>query len=328
MTIINKNFFLKSACLMTAVGLCMSAPVSSHAKDNDVIHLLVPFPPGGQGDLVARFVANELANRMQKKVVVENKPGANTIVAAQALARSPADGSYLMLTSDATLVTNPHLYKNLSYKPSDFVPISRVVDLPLVLIASTTTKPSNAKEVIEAAKQEPKKYTFGSIGVGSTQQLGMELFKSMAQIEINHIPYGGGAPAMNDVSGGRINYFLAGLRTASNYIDSKKAKPIGLTGGKQTDLLPGVPTISESGLPGFEMSAWLGVLAPAKLSPELVQKFQTQLVNIAKDEKLQEKWHQLGGIPIGSTSDEFKEFIKKDSARWEKVIKSAGIKSE
>lgn len=314
------------ALAICMLGAGLSAP--SRAQDKDVIHLLVPFPTGGQGDSVARFIGNELATRMKRTVVVENKAGANTIIAAQALAKAPADGTYIMVASDATLVANQSLYTKLPYNQSDFVAISQIVELPLVLVASTTTKPSTVKELIVAAKAEPGKYSYASIGVGSTQQLGMEMFASMAGVKLNHIPYKGGGPAMTDLAGGHVNYFLSGLSTAATFIQSGKVKAIGLTGDQRSDLLPGVPTIAEAGVPGFKMGAWLGVIAPAKTPAAVVKEYEGHLKNIANDPALQGKWKQLGGIPIGSSSTEFQAFIKRDTAVWAKIISQAGIKAE
>lgn len=328
MNTVSRRISLKAGIAIAICLLGAGLSATSQAQDKDVIHLLVPFPPGGQGDSVARLVGIELAARMKKTVVVENKAGANTIIAAQALARAPADGTYIMVTSDATLVTNPSLYPSLPYSQSDFVAISQIVELPLVLVASTETKPGTVKEVISAAKAEPGKYSYASIGMGSTQQLGMEMLSSMAGIKLNHIPYKGGGPAMADLAGGHVNYFLSGLGTAATFVQSGKVKAIGLTGDQRSDLLPGVPTIAEAGVPGFKMGAWLGVIAPAKTPAALIQEYQGHLMKMAKDPALQPKWKQLGAIPVGNSSSEFQAFIKRDAAVWSKIITQAGIKAE
>lgn len=316
------------AALLAVFLLSGSVTVHAQLSEQKPIRLVVPYPPGGAADGVARILGIALQERLKRTVIVDNKPGASTIVGAEYVARSAPDGNTLLLTTESTLATNPSLYPKLPYAPSDFSPISLVVDMPMVLVAGTNVKASNITQVIETARRAPSESTYASIGSGSPQHLSMELLQRMAGVKMTHVPYRGGGPAMSDVAGGQVEYFFAAIGTAMPFIDSGRIKAIGLTGTKHSPLLPGVSTISETGLPGYESSVWLGLLAPAGMSKDMLNQLQAQVAEIVRSPHLQANWSKLGVIPVGNTQEEFKEKIREDTNKWGKLIRDAAIKPE
>ncbi|MES2415440.1 MAG: tripartite tricarboxylate transporter substrate binding protein [Pseudomonadota bacterium] len=317
-----------AAWVPIAVVCSFTVPCVAQIADQRPLRIVVPYPPGGTADGVARLLSIALQDRLKRTVIVDNKPGASTIVGAEFVAHSAPDGNTLLLTTESTLATNPSLYQKLPYSQSDFVPLSLVVDMPMVLVANTKVKANNVAQVIENARRSPSESTYASIGAGSPQHLSMALFDRMAGTRMTHVPYRGGSPAMSDVAGGQVDYFYAAIGTAVPFLESGRMKAIGLTGTKRSPLLPGVPTIAESGLPGYESSVWLGLLAPAGMSKEKVAQLETEIAQIVRSPQLQGSWNKMGVVPIGNTSAEFREKIRIDAEKWGKLIRETGIKAD
>ncbi|UUX95326.1 tripartite tricarboxylate transporter substrate binding protein [Aquabacterium sp. J223] len=315
--------------VMMGIAVALGAMGGAHAQEVRPLRIIVPFAPGGAGDVVARAIAPGLSERLQRPVLVENKPGASTILAADMVAKSAPDGNTLLMTTEATVAINPALMPKLPYDPvKDFVPITKVVDMPLVLVAGPKNDLATVEQVIERARRSPGQLSYASVGAGSPQQLAMVLFNRLSRTEMNHIPYKGGAPAVGDVVGGQVDFFFAAIGTAGPHVASGKLRPIGLTGTRRHPALPQVPTIAEAGLPGYETSVWLGLLAPAGTPPAVVARLQSEVARLVIEPALRERWLALGAEPVASTPAAFAESIRSDAENWGRVIREAQIKAE
>lgn len=314
--------------LATSMLALSQVETPAWSAEDKPIRLIVPYPPGGAADAVARLLGVSLAAQLNRSVFVENKPGASTILAAETVVHAPADGNTLFLTTESTLATNPSLYPKLPYSATDFSPISLVVDMPMVLVASAHAKANTVADVISIARSAPGKSTYASIGAGSPQHLSMELFNRMAGVTMTHIPYRGGSPALTDLAGGHVDYFFAALGTALSFGSSGRLKMIGLTGSSRSLLMPGVPTISEAGLGGYESSVWLGLLAPAGMSKQKIDELYSAVSLVVNSPQQNSTWEKLGVLPVGSTPAAFASKIEADSLKWGKLINDAGIKPD
>jgi tripartite-type tricarboxylate transporter receptor subunit TctC len=321
---------IKRLFLYAAVVVGIASPVV-RAQSTEVkpLRIVVPFAPGGAGDVVARTIAPGLSERLQRPVLVENKPGASTVLAAELVRASPPDGSTVLMTTEATLAINPSLIAKLPYDPvRDFLPVTMVVDMPLVLVAGPKTDAANVEQVIERARKSPGQLSYASVGAGSPQQLAMVLFNRMSQTQMNHIPYKGGAPAVTDLVGGQVDFFFAAIGTAAPHLASGKLKAIGLTGTQRHRSLPQVPTIAESGLPGYESSVWLGLLAPAGTPTSAITRLQSEVAELLLQPSVRERMLALGAEPVGSAPAAFADRIRGDTEKWSRVIREAQIKAD
>lgn len=320
--------FKISGLLVAFFATCMASFAAYGQSADRPIRIVVPYPAGATADSVARVLSQALREKWGRTIIVDNKPGASTIVGAEYVAHAAPDGETLLLTTESTLATNPSLYPKLPYTSKDFVPITQVVDLPMVLIAGAGVKANTVKDVIKEAQDKPDTATFASIGSGSSQHLSMVLFSKLAKVSMVHIPYRGGSPAIADVAGGHVEYFLSAIGTAVPFIKSGKVKAIGLTGMARSPLLPGTPTIAESGLPGYESSVWLGLLGPRGLPQDKIAKIQSDVAAVVKAPGTQAMWAKLGVTPMATSPAEFGAKIQSDANKWGALIRSAGIKPE
>jgi tripartite-type tricarboxylate transporter receptor subunit TctC len=315
--------------LLGGLLMAIACHVGAQAQDSKPLRLVVPFAPGGAGDVVARAIAPGLSERLQRPVIVENKPGASTALAADLVAKSAPDGNTLLLTTEATLAINPALMQKLQYDPvKDFVPVTLVVNMPLVLVAGPKNDLSTVEQVIAKARKAPGELSYASVGGGSPQQLAMVLFNRMSGTSMNHVPYKGGAPAMSDVVGGQVDFFFGAIGTAAPHLASGRIRAIGQTGLQRHSSLPQIPTIAEAGLPGYETSVWLGLLAPAGTPQAQIDRLQAEVSRLIREASLKDRWIALGADPVGNTPAAFAEVIRKDVERWGRVIKEAQIKAD
>jgi tripartite-type tricarboxylate transporter receptor subunit TctC len=296
---------------------------------NKPIRWIVPFPPGGAMDVMARALAEKSSKSLGQAVVIENKPGAGGNIGADFVARSDADGYTMMITSIG-MATNKYLYPKLSYDPvKDFSPVSLIAIVPNVLVTNATQpNVKTVSDVIANAKAQPGKLTYASAGNGSSIHLAGEVFTSMAKIDMQHIPYKGSNPAVTDLLGGQVNYMFDSITSAKPHIDSGKLRPIGITTSKRSKALPNVPTIAESGLPGYEVTPWFAVFVPAATPKPIVNKLNAALLDALKSPEIKAKFDGIGAEPLGTTPDELANYLNKEIERWGKVISTNNIKSD
>jgi tripartite-type tricarboxylate transporter receptor subunit TctC len=309
--------------------ICMALTTATHAQDypSHPIKFILPQPAGGAVDLIARTLGERLSEQMKQPVVVENRPGANGSLAAADVARSTPDGYTLFVAVDTNLVVNPSLYPNLAYDPfRDFAPISVLARLPLVLVANPQVPANNVRELIAYAKANPGKLNYASIGLGTQQHLGMELFKLMTKTDINQVEYRGTAAAMTDVMAGNVDIMFTGTPSAKGMSEGGKLKLLAVTGKARSPLLPGVPTIDESGVPGYELTGWFGVLAPARTPQPVVDRLTAAVRGAAADPKFRDTMTAQGLDPVGSTPDDMLALMHADTRKWADVIKATGAK--
>lgn len=321
------RFRALAGALLAAV---LTASAQAQNYPNRPVRVIVPFAPGGNADVLARGVAARLTELWGQQVVVENKSGANTQVGAEFVARAPADGHTLMVTSEGTFVMNPSLFKKLSYDPEkDFAPIARLVDLKQALVINPALPINSIKDLIALAKQKPGELSYGTNGSGSSSHLNMEMLQSMAGVKLTAVHYRGAGQALIDVSAGHIPMMFVG---AGVVLEQHKAGKLRvLAGGSITRIaeMPEIPTIAESGLPGFDGTSWFGVFAPRATPPEVVRKVYADIRKIFDERDFQEKFLKPNLLEANITSpDETAKVIAEGKEKWGKVIRDAGLQPE
>jgi tripartite-type tricarboxylate transporter receptor subunit TctC len=290
--------------------------------------MLVPFPAGGTVDFFARVVAPKLTDALGQPVQVENRSGAGGKIAAEAVAKAPPDG-YTVLMGSEIVASNISLYKQLGYDPrKDLAPVTLVGTVPNILIANLAVPATTVKELIALAKKPGTKLSYASTGHGTSSQLSSELFKSMAGVDILHVPYKGGAPAIADVIGGQVNIMFLNMPTGLGQVKAGKVRILGVTSAKRVVQLPDVPTIDEAGLKGFETAAWSGVYVPMGTPRDIITRLNTEIVKILKMPSVREQLAGQGAEPVGDTPEEFAQFTRSEIAKWAQVVKASGAKVE
>ena len=291
--------------------------------------MIVAYPPGGGTDIVGRMVAQKLGDALGQSVVVENRGGASGNIGTELAARAAPDGYTILMGNVAPNAINVSLFKSLPFDPiADFAPVSLVASTPNVLVVHPSTPARTVKEVIELARSKPGALNFASAGVGSSSHLAGELFRTLAGAEIVHVPYKGAGPAMVDVLSGQVQLYFATMPAAMPHVKSGKLVAIAVTSAKRSPALPELPTIAESGVPGYEASTWYGLLAPAHTPGPVVARLHDATVKVLSEASLREKLADQGFEPIGDTPEEFAAYIKSEIGKWGKVIRDAGIKAE
>jgi len=292
------------------------------------VNFIVPFPPGGPVDTTARFITQPLGELWKTATVVDNKAGAGGIVGAQAAAKAGADGYHYFFASIHHTVL-PSLRANLSYDvTADFVPVGMGAVFPIVLVVHASLPVKTVAELIAYAKQHPGKLSFGSSGTGGGTHLAGELFNSMTGTRIQHVPYRGSAPAMQDLLGGQVQVMFADGPSAMPHLDGGKIRALGVGNPEPSALFPGIPTIAASGVPGYEAYSWSGMLAPAGTPADIVQRVNADMVRVLRDPATVKAMLAAGAEPKPGTPEEFGAFLQAELAKWSKVIKAAGIKVE
>jgi tripartite-type tricarboxylate transporter receptor subunit TctC len=315
-------------CASVALAVAgFSGVAAAQTYPTKPVRLIVPFPPGGSNDIVGRLMAQELTEKLGKQVVVDNRGGAGGVLGTEIAANADPDGHTLLIISVA-YAFNPALYK-LRFDPEKaFVPVAMLGTGPNALTVTPKLPANSVKELIAMAKAQPGKLNYASAGVGSFQHLGSELFRIMAGINIVHVPFKGGGPAMADVIGGNTEICLGSLIQMIPHVDSKRLKLLGIGGTKRAKVYPNVPTIAEAGVPGYDSSNWWGILAPAKTPPAIVQRLRDETAKILASSDVQRKFEGQGAETVKMSPDEFGRFIKTEIVKWTKVVKDAGIKAE
>jgi tripartite-type tricarboxylate transporter receptor subunit TctC len=307
-------------CALADVARALDYPV--HA-----IKLVLPQPPGGAIDLIARTLGERLSEQMKQPVIVENRPGANGGLAAADVVRSAPDGYTLFMAVDTNLVVNPTLYHDLPYDPfRDFAPISILTRTELVLVANPKVPANNVRELIAYARAHPGQLNYASIGLGTQAHLGMELFKLMTKTNIVQVEYRGTADAMTDVVAGRADVMITGPPSAKAMSEGGKLKLLAVTGTKRHPLMPQVPTIAESGVPGYDVTGWFGILAPRKTPQSVLGRLTEQVRKAVVDLRFRDRMTKVGLDVVGSTSEEMLTTMRTDTNKWAEVIRATGAK--
>jgi tripartite-type tricarboxylate transporter receptor subunit TctC len=317
---------------MVGVGLgalALTRAAAQPAYPSRTIKLVVPYPAGGTTDLLGRLVADQLKSGLGATVVVENKPGAGTTLGAEQGARAEPDGYTLLMATSTTLAINKTLYKKLPYDPvKDFTPIALVAAVPFALIVNPTLPMTTLADFIAYAKSRPG-LAYGSAGNGSPQHLGAEMLRTAAGIDIRHVPYRGSVPAMLDIIAGHIPFMIVDLQPALPQIRDGKLRVLGVTTAKRVAAAPDIPTLAETGLPGFELVAWQGVVAPAGVPRPIVEQLAAQIAKLVADAATRDKLTALSLEPLtGSTPDSFSAYIRAEVERWAAVVKASGAEAE
>ena len=313
---------------LCAVLLCLAATLAfAQAYPNKPVRLVVPFPPGGTTDILARSVAQKLYEAWGQQVLIDNRPGAGGNIGTEIVAKAVPDGYTLLMGTVGTHAINSSLYSRLPFDPvKDFAPVTLVASVPNVLVVHPSLPAKSVKELIALIKAKPGELTFASSGNGTSIHLAGELFKSMTGTTMLHIPYKGSAPALTDLLGGQTNMMFDNLPSSIQHIKSGKLRALAVTSSHRSSALPDVPTVAESGVPGFEASSWFGVLAPAGTPREIVNKINADIVKALSAPEIRERLSGQGAEPVGNTPEQFAAYIKAESAKWAKVVKESGAK--
>ncbi len=312
------------------LGLAMAVATSQafgQAWPTKPIKWIVPFAPGGTTDILARTIGEKLSVALGQPVIVENKPGAGGGLGADFVAKAAPDGYTILGGTISTNAINASLYKDLPYDPvKDFIPITLIARVPNMLVVNNDVPAKNVAELIALMKKNPGKYTFASSGNGTSQHLSGELFKGIAGVDMQHIPYKGSPPALQDVMGGAVTMTFDNITTAWPLAKGGKLRALGVTTAKRSPAAPDVPTLAEAGLVGYEIGSWQGVFAPAGTPPDIVKRLNTEIVKIINLPEVKEKLLVLGAEPVGNSSEEFTLFVKAEVVKWGDVVKKSGAR--
>jgi len=314
--------------LLSVIGACLFA-LQAHAQPypNHSIKLVVPWPPGGAVDIIGRLVAENIATPLGEPVVIDNRAGAAGAIGSDYVAKSPPDGYTLLMGSTTVISVNPALQK-LPYAPTDFAPITMVAFVPHMLVIPAEVPANNLQEFVAWVKANPGKVSYASAGPGTPHHIAGEMFKSMAGIDMLQVPYKGTGPALIDLMANRVQFMSVEAVAALPYVRSGKLKALGVATPKRNPLAPDIPTVGEAGLPGFEITAWYGVVAPVGVPQPAAELLARTISKALENATFREKLSGLGAVPVGGTPGEFGAMLKVENAKWAKAIKDANIHLE
>jgi len=308
--------------------LCAALPAAAQSFPDRPIKLIVPFGAGSAVDTIARAIAAQVAEQTGQGVLVDNRTGANGIIAAEAVAKSPADGYTLFMPNDGIMAANPALYAKLPYDPiKDFAPVTLTSTVPLVLVGNPAFAAKTVPELIALAKAKPGSINYSSTGSGSAQHLAMEFFIEAAGVKMTHVPYKAMGPALTDVIAGTVPLMFSGMSNVIAFVKDGKLRVYGVSTPKRSMAMPDAPTIAEAGLPGYGYAAWNGIVAPAATPPEVVRKLHSEFAKAIANPALRAKLASLGFDLVGAGPEEFGNLIKTDVARLGKLVRAAGIQA-
>jgi tripartite-type tricarboxylate transporter receptor subunit TctC len=319
---------LRFASLALAATTWAASPSVAPAQDypTRIVHVIAPYGPGGPSDVFSRIVAQKLSDNLKQAFVVENRPGASTMIGTEMAAKSPPDG-YTLLIISQTHATNESLVANKPFQlMRDFVPVSPIYSADLVMVVHKSVPAKTLQEFIALAKAKPGAMNYASSGTGSQYHLAGELFKTMAGIDILHVPYKGSSGARNDILGGQVQMMFDTIATMGPSIEAGLVRALGTTGTQRSPNLPDVPTIAESGVPGFVASGWVGIVAPAGTPKPIVDRLNAEIRKILTSQEIKDSFAKQGVDPLVMTSDEFGIFMNAEIAKWAKVTQIAGVR--
>ncbi len=319
--------------LMPALALCAgifgATATSAQTFPTKPVRIIVPFPPGGGVDIVARILGQRLSGGYGQQIIVDNRAGAAGVIGTELAARAAPDGHTWILATLGNLSVNRHLYARMAVDPvRDLAPVTQVVAVHFVMIAHPSLPAKNVKQLIALAAARPGEITFSSSGAGGAPHLAAELFKSMAKVKLVHVPYKGSGPSFVDLLGGQVSFTCDSLVQSLPYIRGGKLNALAVLGANRSPQLPDVPTVAESGLPGYELTNWFGLAVPAATPRELVVRIHGDVTKVLQQKEVRDKLVEMGTDVIGSTPQQFGAFIESESAKWARVIKEANIRAE
>ncbi|MBC7378891.1 MAG: tripartite tricarboxylate transporter substrate binding protein [Burkholderiaceae bacterium] len=320
-----------TAALSTALPASAQAPVPAAVQNypERPIKLVSPFPPGGPTDVMARLIGGQMARALGQPVIIENRAGAAGAIGADFVAKAAPDGYTLCYCTTGPLVTLPLLDSKLPYQPArDLLPVSQVNRLELVLVARPGLEAQNIPELVALAKARPGRITYAIPGMGGPNHLAVELLKTLASIDLLPVPFKGDQAALTDLMGGHVDLFLGSVQSAAPLVAGGKVKAIAVTGAQRSTMLPGVPTVAESGYPTYEASTFAGIHVPAGTPPAIVAKLQKAAIAAAQDATVRERMLTEGMVSVGNTAPEYTQYILGETAKWEKAMQRAGVKRE
>ena len=314
---------------LVAVMLCAQATSvaqTASAFPNQPIRMVVPYPPGGPTDITARVVAAEMSKTIGQNIVIDNRPGASGMIGSEMVTKSTPDG-YTLLANASIHVINPSVYPDMRFDAiKDFVPITQLAQVPLVLVVPANSPIKSVKDLVEYAKANPGKVNFGSAGSASAQHLAGESFKIAAGIQMQHIPYKGSAPALTDLAGGQLQLMFDSMPSATPMINSGKLRAIAVTTTTRAKARPDLPTIAESGFPGFDISTWYAYWAPKGTPADVVEKLAASAAQALKNPEVIAKYEAMGAEPVGSTPAQFAAYVESEAKKWNDIVKKSGAK--
>jgi tripartite-type tricarboxylate transporter receptor subunit TctC len=328
-----RNLSRRQSLRLTAFSLIAataSARVSAEQSTypSKPVKLVIPYPPGGGTDITGRAMAQKLSDILGQSVVIENKPGATGMIGAASVAKSPPDGYTVLFGAASEMAINASLFKNMTYDPrTDFEPVTLVATFPLVFVAPATTDRS-LQQLIEAARAKPDTVSYGSIGSGSPQHLAAELLSSMAKVKLLHIPYKGSGPLVQDAVGGHVDMAVSSVPPAVPLVRSGKLRALAVTSSARSEALPDVPTMAELGFAGYEFNTWVGVAVPKGTPKEIVDRLREGMVAALGASEVQATLRDQGAVPVGTTSDQFRQFVHDEVAKSDRIVSLAGIQPE
>ena len=321
------NWLAGGMALAAAANVLAQSPAASFP--NRPVKIIVAFPAGGGTDIAARILAPKLAERWGQQVVIENRGGASGVIGTELAARAAPDGYTLFMGTLGNFSVNQHLIAKMAVDPvKDFAPVTKVVDVHFVLLAHPSLPANNVRELLALAKSKPGQLTHSSSGAGGAPHLGAELFKRMGGVEMIHVPYKGSAPSMQDVMGGQVSITFDSLLQALPFIRDRRLKALAVLGPARSPQLPDVPTVGESGLPGYDLTNWFGLAAPTGTPNEIIHKIYTDAAAVLQRQEVKERFAAMAATAAGTTPEQFAALIRDDSAKWAKLIKDTGIKAD
>jgi tripartite-type tricarboxylate transporter receptor subunit TctC len=313
-------------CLVIVGAAATQVHAQAQGYPAKPIRWIVPFPPGGGTDFVSRTLAPKLAEALGQQVVIDNRPGSGGTIGLAIAAKAPADGYHVVTAQTANIAIAPALYRKLGYDAlKDFTPITRAVSAPLILVSHPSFPARNVADLIKIARAKPGEITYGSPGNGTGGHLGSEMIKLMAKVDMVHVPYKGASPALTDLLGGQIALYLSSLPPAVPMVKSGRLKALGVTGIKRASSLPDVPTIAESGLPGYAVESWYGVFVPAGTPKDIVTRLNTDLVRILGSNEVRDRLAADGSEATPTKAEEFAAFVRDEHQKWGRVVREARL---
>ena len=325
---------MKAAQLLALAALALAAavptlPASAQSYPQRPVRLLVPYPPGGTADLMARVMSQRLGDIWRSTIVIDNRGGAGGNIATELVARAESDGYTLLLCNAPVLAINPMLYKNVPFDPvKDFAPIIGIAEVPLFLLVHPSVPVKTFDDFLPYVRSRKGDINYASGSVGSTTHLSMELFKTLAKVQLNHIPYKGSGPALAAIAGGEVPIMFELMPSAMPFVKSERLRALAVTSAKRSPLMPSLPTIAEKGLPGYEVASWFGLCAPRKTPAAVVRKISDDATAIIRSSEMQDRLASLGAQPMDMPAEKFEPFVKSEIGKWTKVVRDSGARVE
>ncbi len=318
---------LFSTAFVSLVFMAATTSAPAQQYPTKAVRLIVGFPAGGTSDIMARLTGQKLSEAWGQTFIIDNRPGAGGNIGTELVAKAAPDGYTLLVSPGSTLTSNPAVYSKVPFDTvRDFAPVTMIAGVPNALVVHPSVPASNVKELIALAKSRPGQLAYASTGAGQSTHLSAELLKTSAGINMIHVPYKGSAPALTDIVAGQVSVMFDNLPSVLPFIKSGRLKPLAVSSAARSRALPEVPTVAESALPGFDVTVWFAVLAPAATPREIVNRLNAEVVKAIKTQDMRERLAQQGAEAIGNTPEDFAAIIKRDLAKWAKVVKDANIK--